>query len=275
MIQALLSSHVIPEYGTPLTVRCSTACPTCMAGKADCQECFYQRFFVPNRLPNYECSHARGLYMLRYLITHIRHALVPLERVSHRFIHPEVRVLRVASFGGGPGVEAPALMSLIEGLRSKGETVVDEIHYVNVEIQGRWREQFDGLMNALANAVPGVQLFSTLVCEDATEHQGQYDLVVLPWILSNVENMSVRRALLDAAMRCARHAILITERTEGPLLGEIDLLLEAVDGWQVRGKADCQDISCHCGVSFPDDVTAPLRYKPKYVCNSAWRFMHR
>ena len=221
---------------------------------SECAEC-HRQAYVPGGVPDYACDNFQKVYVIRYLAAHT----VQLEEsVSKCFGEQmtEKTVIRGASLGGGPGVEAIALMNQLRS-SERNHTVV----FHNFDRENSWRPIYFDLLKRFAGHLENIcvrpvfrLLNFPIVKLKAPDHK-PYHIVFVSWILSELDGQEMRSKLLEQVLgsACDEGYIVIADRTEGGLIEQIGQLVERTEGCNLL---DCNlehEGNCH-EVDFPREI---------------------
>lgn len=229
---------------------------------AKCVKC-HQDSYYPGGQPKYECLNFRKLYVIRYLVSRVKQT----SDLIGEHILPDIKSkadLSAISFGGGPGVEAVALMDQLSNCDGKFDLTFD-----NIDREACWEPIYQGLVWCFAEWVKNIRVNPRFFQIDVTSNftAGQYDVVFVSWILSEMNNMD-RFGVLTKAPDLARSRgyIVITDRPEQALAKEMSSLVEQIQGCNLVNHGTMSEI--YCGVHVPDEIRDTFRVQLK--CNAAW-----
>ncbi len=227
---------------------------------ATCVKCHRDSYF--RGTPKYECHNFRRVYLIRYLATQVKQTSDLIREHILSDIKSRAK-LSAVSFGGGPGVEALALMDQLRTARGSHNITFD-----NIDHEASWEPIYQDLVQRFAEWVKNIKINSRFFQIDITSDitAGQYDVVFVSWILSEMNNKE-RSGVLTKARDLARSEgyILITDRLETDLVEKISSLTRQVEGWNLIHHNPKWEKNC--GLDFPPDSGI---FEPKYNCSTAY-----
>lgn len=222
---------------------------------ARCVDCNSSSFY-PSSQPKYDCGNFRRVYLVRFLATHVNSTgLVIAENLQAAIGAKDS--LTVVSLGGGPGIEALALMDGLSKYDSKRT-----VWFENVDLETSWERVYLDIVQRFAKMVgESVHIDSCFSQYDVTtplgggylpDGMGECDVVFVPWVLSHIDKRHWPAVLGNARdlSRPGGHVV-VTDRVQQALVKEICTVV-GTEGWHLR-KHDTM-LKKHCGVSVPDEI---------------------
>ena len=228
-----------------------------------CVSC-HQKAYWRNGKPKYNCDNLKKVYLWRYLSTHIAQTEPPLLRPAAEKLCGKEEV-KAMSVGGGPGTEAIALINQLNN-----SVDFQNITFHNLEFEQSWESIYFDLVMLFTKFVDNISITPAFLQFDASApliqiiSESDYDIVFLPWILSEMKTSGERRILIQRAIdaTCPEGFTLITDRIEEALIEDISSF--------VNGLADCNliEVNKECvsyaGISFPPDLVEIFKPKLNY-----------
>jgi len=228
---------------------------------AQCVPCCSENYF--GGTVRYDCFNFKKVYLVRFLISHtkqtcdlIRRTIVPdIAKIANLF---------VISFGGGPGVEALALMELLRHYDGRYDFVFD-----NVDRELSWQPIYQDLVQAFSGWVNNVRVTPQFSQIDVTEgfKAHEYDIVFIPWILSELDKEGRHRVLSRARdLTQPSKYVVVTDRPELDLISKISESITSIQDWELI-ESDT-GFKGWCGAHFPDEIQkafwVQLTYRTAY-----------
>jgi len=226
--------------------------------RPQCVKCNYERHRGGGK-PLYSCQNFRKVYLIRFLITHTKQTCDLIRRTIISDI-AKIPNLFVVSFGGGPGVEALALMELLRHYDGKYDFVFD-----NVDRELSWQPIYQDLVRTFSGWIKNVDVNPRFSQIDVTGDflAKQYDIVFVPWILSELDKEGRHRVLSRARdLTQPSKYVVVTDRPESALIRKISESITSIQAWDVI-KSEPK-FKKHCGIHFPDDLRAKFRAQVEY-----------
>lgn len=249
-----LSAYVIDKYseikGLCQTTGMYADVPTCVS-------CHSQSYYGGTL--KYQCENFKRVYLLRFLVSHTKQTCDLIEETIISDIAKSADLSSV-SFGGGPGVEAFALMEQLSKRDGAYNLLFD-----NIDRESSWKPIYLDLVQAFSSWITKVKINPRFSQLDVTSKFSAttYDIVFVPWIISEMED-EVAQTVLTKARDLARPGryVVITDRPESDLVGRVSAIVEKIQGWSlINGKAECVS---YCGVQFPDEIRDAFWVQLKY-----------
>jgi len=220
---------------------------------SECADC-HRDAYRPNGAPDYTCDNFRRVYVIRYLAAHTAQLRAPVSRCFGEE-EAEKAVIRGASLGGGPGVEAIALINQLANSETN-HTVV----FHNFDRERSWKSMYLDLVEKLAENTESISVspefheLNSPIVRFKPPDLKPYDIMFISWILSELDDQETRSRLLAQSLLavCDRGYIIIADRTEQTLNSEISRFAE--------GTAGCDIVDCelqhagNCHIDFPGEA---------------------
>ncbi|MCJ7604877.1 MAG: hypothetical protein MUO19_02440, partial [Dehalococcoidales bacterium] len=177
--------------------------------------------------------------------------------------------VKALSIGGGPGTETIALMNQLNGCEGN-----QNITFCNLEYEQSWEPIYLDLVDQFTHFTSSVSITPEFRQFDASAplfqqiNESDYDIVFIPWILSELKSSTERRMLLQrvAGVICMNGHLIVTDRIEEALMDEISkYAAELKDFNLIEENRDCKS---HAGISFPSELLEI--FKPKLSYKTAY-----
>lgn len=228
-----------------------------------CVKCNYDSNYGRS-MPKYGCPNFRKVYLIRFLVSHTKQTCDLIEKtiIADLAKYPNLSAI---SLGGGPGVEALALITQLNNFDRKYELLFD-----NVDRESSWKPIYRDLVQTFLKWIDNVNINARFFELDIAEgiSASKYDVVFIPWVLSEMGDEG-RAKILGSARDVTRpnRYVVVTDRPQPDLVGVISSAIDEIHDWDlVDHNGKCVK---HCGVHFPDDIQQRFRAQVQYS-NAYW-----
>lgn len=237
---------------------------------ADWETCVFchRKAYMRGGKPKYGCDNFKRAYLWRFLSTHIAQTESPLS--THVSEHlGKLNTVKALSVGGGPGTEAIALMHQLNGCDGN-----HNITFHNLEYEQSWEPIYLDLVGQFTQYASNVSITPKFHQFDASApllqqiNESDYEIVFIPWILSEMKTSAERQMLLQRAAiaTCQNGHLIVTDRIEESLMDEISAFTTELEGFNlIKENRECKS---HAGISFPSDLIEI--FKPKLSYQTAY-----
>jgi hypothetical protein len=172
--------------------------------------------------------------------------------------------VKAASLGGGPGAECIALADILD------DNGCQELRFRSFDIEESWRAYFDVLSQRFGAALENLVLDSRFIRRNLLVRPTdvRYDVVFVPWVLSEVGEATVPVFANRAISACKNGGhVVVLERKESDLGQVIIHAFENIDGVS-RVFSAGNSVKGWCGIFFDDvhrdEFKARLNYQSLY-----------
>ena len=233
------------------------------ADRETCVIC-HQKAYWRTGKPKYDCNNFKRVYLWRYFSTHVAQTEHPL--LKHVSVHlGKLKTIKALSVGGGPGTEAIALMDQLNDCDG-----YQNITFHNLEYEQSWEPIYLDLVNQFAKYVGNVSVTPKFRQFDASVpliqgiDDSNYDIVFLPWVLSEMKTTAEIRILLQRAADTTRNEgyTIITDRIEENLIDQISKHVTELGAYYlIEENRECKS---YAGILFPDELKEIFKPKLNY-----------
>ena len=230
----------------------------------ECYLCLQEQYFS-GRVVAYDCIQLQYIYVLRYLLAHLKENLEILEGLNQIGIDNNwEKPIEVLTLGGGPGSEIAALQIFIENCGFFGAEI-SEIYVTCLDRVKDWSEIFMTVRKiSQGNSVKyNYERIVDDVCA-VNEYKGNYDLVFLSYVISELTDEIVDKLIRSLMYVVKKHKFILifNDRQEDVVINRIERI---VSSFSITGKYFSKE-NVHIGMSYPDDIQRKVR--PKLHLNS-------
>ncbi len=252
-----LMDYVFSNYASLDDIPCDRYCDDC---RKFCPDCHRERYWKPNQ-PRYDCPNIKRVYLQRYLACHVAQTRDVLRRTVLYELSQKTSV-SATSVGGGPGIECLALAEVLD------ENGVGRLRFVNYDSEPTWKPLFDDLAEHFDIILNTTKLIPRFISRDFTDDGANrlYDIVFLPWVISEVGETEVSVFISNAVDACeAGGFVVVLERPEEYLR---QLILDTFS--RIAGIArefdEYDSVEGNCYISFPETIKD--EFGPKFDFHS-------
>ena len=243
--------EVIEKFDAAVDYGLAKTCTDAQRAGLSCSLCLKNRYYSGQPV-QYTCPQLRHVYVLRYLLVHIKENQQVLEALNVKGVedHWEVPV-EVLSLGGGPGSEIAALQTFVQENGFFGSEV-PEIHVTRLDRVEEWGEIYKTVRRISKCGSPKYKYFRIIddVCS-VNKYKGAYDLVFLSYIVSELTDE--KAAELGSALSevVKDNCILVfNDRNEEAVVSRIQIIVSLFP----VSKQYVSTTASHLGLNYPEDI---------------------
>jgi len=216
---------------------------TQMVNIDQCISCQSNEYYNSTSI-NYSCAIKKNIYMLRYMVVHIKEITSILDRIDIKhFINKPLKIL---SIGGGSGID---ILAFNYWINSKLDTT-PEINYTVID-----KENWGNIFNIVTSMhTCNTQIHHEYISSD-TQLEDDYDLVIMSYLLSELDSETIEIVWNKIGNN---KIIIINDRSE------VKVLETMKNKREETSSSDCECFNKeHCRYTFPfeDKTISGLQLK--------------